>query len=168
MINDKVKEILNEQINKEFYSAYLYLAMSAYFAEMGLYGFAHWTEVQSREEIEHGMVLFDYVLKRNAKIELKNIETPHLEYNGILDVFEQIYQHEQHITASIDRIANLTENECDLATRNFIDRYLQEQIEEEDSVQKIIHKIRAFGSEKSSLYLLDKELGGREYKPYRC
>ena len=166
MINDKVKEILNEQINKEFYSAYLYLAMAAYLSDMGLYGFSKWAQIQSREEIDHGMVIFDYVIKRKAKIELKHIETPEFNMNGVIDIFKQIYEHERLITCYIDEIANLTENECDLATRNFIDNYLKEQIEEEDNVHRIIKKLEAFGDDKASLYLLDAELGQREYKPY--
>jgi len=167
MINEKVKEILNEQINKEFYSAYLYLAMSAYLSEMGLYGFSKWTEVQAREEIDHGMVIFDYVIKRKSKVELRGIINPQPQFNGVLDVFEQIYDHERSVTSAIDEIANLTECECDLATRNFIDNYLKEQIEEEDNVSRIIAKLRNFGTEKASLYLMDKELGQREYKPYK-
>ena len=166
MINDKVKEILNEQINKEFYSAYLYLSMAAYLSDMGLYGFAKWTKIQAREEIDHGMVIYDYVIKRKAKIELKSISTPEFEYNCVLDIFKQIYEHERLITCYIDEIAHLTENECDLATRNFIDNYLKEQIEEEDNVHKIIKKLEAFGSDHASLLLLDNELGKREYTPY--
>ena len=166
MINDKVKEILNEQINKEFYSAYLYLAMSAYLSEMGLYGFSKWTEIQAREEIDHGMVLFEYIIKRKSKVELKGLSAPDFHFNGVLDVFEQIYAHERMVTCSIDEIAHLSENECDLATRNFIDNYLKEQIEEEDNVQRIISKLKSFGTEKASLYLMDEELGKREYKQY--
>ncbi len=163
MINDKVKEILNEQINKEFYSAYLYLSMGAYLSDVGLYGFSKWMEIQAREEIDHGMILFNYILKRKAKVELKSLGGPELSFNGVEDIFNKAYEHERSITSAIDCIAGLTENECDLATRNFIDWYLKEQIEEEDNVLRIISKIKAFGSDKASLYLLDKELGNREY-----
>jgi len=163
MISDKIRDILNEQINKEFYSAYLYLAMSAYFSEIGLYGFANWTKVQSREEIDHGMILFEYVLNRKSQIRLTQLDAPALEWNGPVDVFEQIYQHERSITSSIDCVASMTEGECDLATRNFIDWYLKEQIEEEASVLRIISKLKAFGAEKSALYLIDRELADRQY-----
>ncbi|MBR1425179.1 ferritin [bacterium] len=163
MINDKVREILNEQINKELGSAYIYLAMSAYLADIGLYGFAHWTEVQSREEIDHAMILYKYILDRKAKVVLKPIQIDNEEYSGPVEVCEKIYEHERMITSSIDCVAYLTEDECDLATRNFIDWYLNEQIEEESSVLKVLSKFKAFGSEKASLYLLDKELGEREY-----
>ena len=163
MISDKVKDILNEQINKEFYSAYLYLSMSAYFAQLGLYGFSNWAKVQSREEIDHGMILFEYVIGRNSQINLSQISTPSFEMKSPLEVFEQIYAHERSITCAIDSVATMTEGECDLATRNFIDWYLREQIEEEANVSKIIAKLKAFGTEQAALYLLDKELESREY-----
>lgn len=165
MISDKIANVLNEQINKEFYSAYLYLAMSAYFSEIGLYGFSNWTKVQSREEIDHGMILFEYILNRKTPVKLQALEMPQIEMNGALGIFEQIYEHERMITSSIDCVADMSEGECDLATRNFIDWYLKEQIEEEAQVLKIISKLKAFGSETASLYLLDKELAQREYTP---
>ena len=163
MISDKIRDILNEQINKEFYSAYLYLSMSAYFSEIGLYGFSNWARIQSKEEIDHGMVLFEYILGRNSQIHLAQITTPSFDMSSPLAVFEQIYKHERSITAALDSVAITTEGECDLATRNFIDNYLKEQIEEEASVSKIIAKLKAFGAEKSVLYLIDKELQEREY-----
>lgn len=165
MISDKVRDILNEQINKEFYSSYLYLSMSAYFSEVGLYGFSNWAKVQSKEEIDHGMILFEYVLGRNSQIHLTQIATPSFDMSNPLAIFEQIYRHERSITAAIDGVATMTEGECDLATRNFIDWYLNEQIEEEAEVSKIIAKLKAFGEEKSALYLIDRELQKREYSP---
>jgi len=163
MISDKIRDILNEQINKEFYSAYLYLSMSAYFSETGLYGFSNWTKVQSKEEIDHGMILFEYILGRNSRVHLEQIDMPEFQMNSPLEIFEQIYQHERHITQAIDSVANTSDNECDLATRNFIDWYLKEQIEEEAAVSKIIAKLKAFGQEKAALLLLDKELAQRTY-----
>lgn len=164
MISDKIRDILNEQINKEFYSAYLYLSMSAYFSEIGLYGFSNWAKVQSKEEIDHGMILFEYVLGRNSQIHLAQISTPSFDMKSPIDVFEQIYNHERSITSAIDCVAEMTEGECDLATRNFIDWYLKEQIEEEAQVSRIIAKLKTFGSEKSALYLIDRELSSREYE----
>ncbi len=163
MISDKIRDILNEQINKEFYSAYLYLSMSAYFSEIGLYGFSNWAKVQSKEEIDHGMILFEYVLGRNSQVHLAQISMPTFDMSSPIEVFEQIYQHERSITSSIDSVANTSDNECDLATRNFIDWYLKEQIEEEASVSRIIAKLKAFGQEKSALFLIDRELSNREY-----
>ena len=98
MIGENVKEILNEQINKEFYSAYLYLAMSGYLSEIGLYGFSRWAEIQAREEIDHGMIVFEYLIRQNSRTELKGVETPKLKFGSPQEIFEQIYEHEKTIT----------------------------------------------------------------------
>lgn len=167
MINTKVEEILNEQINKEFYSAYLYLAMSAHFDEIGLRGFCHWTKVQAREEVDHGMIIFDYLIARNGNINLKQIEAPQADFQDPLQIFEKIYEHEKSVTSSIECVAYMSEDECDMATRNFIDWYIAEQVEEEATVFEIIKKLQMFGSDKTILYHLDKELAQREYKQHQ-
>lgn len=167
MINTKVEEILNEQINKEFYSAYLYLAMSAHFDEIGLRGFCHWTKVQAREEVDHGMIIFDYLIARNGNINLKQIEAPQADFQDTLQIFEKIYEHEKSVTSSIECVAYMSEDECDMATRNFIDWYIAEQVEEEATVFEIIKKLQMFGSDKTILYHLDKELAQREYKQHK-
>ena len=167
MINTKVEEILNEQINKEFYSAYLYLAMSAHFDEIGLRGFCHWTKVQAREEVDHGMIIFDYLIARNGNINLKQIEAPQADLQDTLQIFEKIYEHEKSVTASMECVAYMSEDECDMATRNFIDWYIAEQVEEEATVFEIIKKLQMFGSDKTILYHLDKELAQREYKQHK-
>lgn len=162
MITEKVKELLNEQINKEFYSGYLYLAMSAYFDKTGLHGFANWTKVKAKNEIDHGMSLFEYLLDRNSNIHLKSIAIPSKDFNSPIQVFEEIYEHEKNITSSINEIAYLSLEECDLATKNFINWYINEQVEEEKTALDIVTKLKLFGDEKISLYMLDKELS--EYK----
>lgn len=167
MINTKVEEILNEQINKEFYSAYLYLAMSAHFDEIGLRGFCHWTKVQAQEEVDHGMIIFDYLIARNGNINLKQIEAPQADFQDPLQIFEKIYEHEKSVTSSIECVAYMSEDECDMATRNFIDWYIAEQVEEEATVFEIIKKLQMFGSDKTILYHLDKELAQREYKQHK-
>ncbi len=167
MINTKVEEILNEQINKEFYSAYLYLAMSAHFDEIGLRGFCHWTKVQAREEVDHGMIIFDYLIARNGNVNLKQIEAPQADFQDPLQIFEKIYEHEKSVTSSIECVAYMSEDECDMATRNFIDWYIAEQVEEEATVFEIIKKLQMFGSDKTILYHLDKELAQREYKQHK-
>ena len=91
MISDTINNIINEQINKEFYSGYLYLSMSAHLKELGLFGFAKWTRIQAKEEVEHGLKLFDYLIERNSFVTLKQIKTPEFEYNGILSIFNTIY-----------------------------------------------------------------------------
>ena len=165
MLNSKVEDILNPQINKEFYSAYLYLAMSAYFDELGLKGFANWTKVQAKEEMDHGMILFNYIIERDGNIDLRPIEAPVRDFQNPLQVFELIYEHEKSVTGSIETVANLSEDECDRATRHFIDWYISEQVEEEAQVLDVIKMIKMFGTETCILYHIDKELLQREYKP---
>ena len=167
MINKKVEDILNAQINKEFYSAYLYLAMSAYFDEIGLKGFSHWTKIQAHEEVDHGMIIFDYIIARNGNVDLKQIDIPETDFREPLQVFEKIYEHEKTVTSSIDCVASMSEEECDLATRTFIDWYISEQVEEEANAYEVIKRMRMFSGDKSVLYHLDKELAQRVYKPHK-
>ena len=166
MINEKVENVLNSQINKEFYSAYLYLAMSAYFDEIGLYGFSNWTKVQAREEVDHGMILFDYIIERDGTVKLTQMEAPDKYFQNPVHVFEKILEHEKYVTESINCVASMSEDECDLATRHFINWYISEQVEEEANARDVITKLKMFGDEKSSLFHLDQELGKREYKAH--
>lgn len=163
MISEKIENILNEQINKEFYSAYLYLLMGAYFDEIGLKGFSNWCKVQAREEVDHGMILFDYIIERQGKVNLMQINAPENNLTSPLEIFEKIYEHEKYVTESINRVANMTDDECDLATRYFINWYISEQVEEEANVDDIIKKLKMFGDEKAALYHLDTELMTRQY-----
>ena len=162
MISDTINRIINEQINKEFYSGYLYLSMSAYLRELGLFGFASWTKLQAKEEVGHGLKLFDYLIERNSFVTLKQIKTPEFEFNGILSIFNTIYEHEKCITSSVMQIAKAAEEECDRTTLSFIDWFINEQIEEEQNVKDIIKRLELFGDDKTSLYLMDKELGERK------
>ena len=161
MISDAINNIINEQINKEFYSGYLYLSMSAYLRELGLFGFASWTKHQAKEEVEHGLKLFDYVIERNSFVTLKQIKTPEFEFNGIVSIFNHIYEHEKCITSSVMKIAKTAEEECDRTTLAFIDWFITEQIHEEQTVKDIIKRLELFGDDKTSLFLMDKELGER-------
>ena len=160
-ISDSINEILNEQINKEFYSGYLYLSMSAHLKELGLFVIASWMRHQAREEVEHGLKIFDYLINCNSFVTLKQIRTPEFEYNGILSIFNRVYEHEKCITESVMKVAEKADEECDRTTLNFIDWFIEEQIEEEENIKNIIKRIELFGDDKVSLYLLDKELGER-------
>ena len=162
MVSDKINEVINEQINKEFYSGYLYLSMSAYLKEMGLFGFSSWLKHQAKEEVEHGLKLFDHLIGRNSFVTLKQIKTPEFEFNGITSVFNKIYEHEKSITKSVMTIAKLAEDECDRLTLTFIDWFINEQVEEELQVLNIIKRLELFGDDKVALYLMDKELGERK------
>ena len=162
MVSEKINEIINEQINKEFYSGYLYLSMSAHLKELGLFGFASWTKHQAKEEVEHGLRLLDYLLERDSFVTLKQISTPEYEYNGVISIFQKIYEHEKCITSSVMRIAKLAEEECDRKTLTFIDWFITEQVQEEEAVKNIIKRLERFGEENSSLLLIDQELAKRE------
>ena len=161
MISNTINEILNEQINKEFYSGYLYLSMSAHLKELGLNGFASWMKHQAKEEVEHGLKIFDYLINCNSFVTLKQIKSPEFEFDGILSIFNRVYEHEKCITESVMKVAQRAEEECDRITLNFIDWFVAEQVEEELAIKNIIKRIELFGDDKVALYLLDKELGER-------
>lgn len=162
MINENINKVLNEQINKEFYSGYLYLSLSAQMREKGLNGFASWLKIQSREEVEHGLRIFDYLINCNSFVTLKQINAPDINYDNTLSVFNTIYEHEKSITRAIMSIARLAEDECDRTTLNFLDWFIQEQVSEEETVKNIIKRLNLFGEDKIALYLIDKELAERK------
>ena len=160
VISDKIQGILNEQINKEFYSAYLYLAISAYFDEIGLKGFSHWTRIQAREEVDHGMILFDYIIERQGTVNLTPVTAPEARYGSPLEVFELIYSHEKYVTESINCVATMSDDDCDLATRYFINWYISEQVEEEALFGGVVDKLTMAGD--AGLLFLDSQLGKRQ------
>ena len=161
MISNTINEFLNEQINKEFYSGYLYLSMSAHLKELGLCGFASWTRLQAKEEVEHGLKIFDYIINNDSFVTLKQIRTPDFEFQGIISIFNRILEHEKCITRSVMEIAQKAEEEGDRTTLNFIEWFIAEQNEEEEAVKNIIKRLELFGDDKVALYLMDKELGER-------
>jgi len=161
MISNLINESLNEQINKEFYSGYLYLSISAGMKERGLNGFASWLKLQAKEEVEHGLKIFDYLIDCNSFVTLRQIKTPEFEFSGIFSAFGHIYEHEQCITRAIMAIAKQAEEECDRTTLNFVDWFIEEQVQEEEMVKNIIKRLELFGDDKVALYLIDKELGER-------
>ena len=161
MISETINNAINKQINKEFYSGYLYLSMSAHLREIGLLGFAQWTKLQAEEEVEHGTKLFNYLIDRKGTVNLEQIAKPIFSMNNPLEIFEFIYEHEKTVTKSVMEIAELAEDERDRMTLMFMDWYINEQIEEEYNVHKIIQQLKHFGSEGTSLYLIDKEAGER-------
>lgn len=163
MINEKVGNILNEQINKEFYSSYLYLSMSAYFSDMGLLGFANWMRVQAQEEVCHGMLIYDFLIDRNYKVVLTKIETPPNTWENPLHVMEESLKHEVFVTGLINNIVTVAEEVKDRATMSYMNWFVDEQVEEESNAQDIISKLKLIGDDKSALYLLDKDLSARVF-----
>jgi ferritin len=161
MINENVSKILNEQVNKEFYSAYLYLSMSAYFSNIGLLGFANWMRVQAQEEQAHAMFIYDFLINRGEKVVLTAIDNPPYNWKNPLDVMENVLEHEVYVTGLINNIVNIAEEAKDRATISYMNWFVDEQVEEEASSQDIISKLKLIGDDKSALYLLDKDLSIR-------
>lgn len=163
MLNKKVEEALNAQINAEMWSAYLYLSMAAYCHSIGQPGMASWFEVQFKEEQDHAKILFNYVNSRNGRVELRPIDAVPLEWNGVLDVFESTLAHEQKVTSLINDLYALTHEQNDFATQSMLKWFIDEQIEEEETAQTIIDNIRMIKDNGYGIYMLDKELGARTY-----
>lgn len=163
MINENVKQIINEQINKEFYSAYLYLSMSAYFSDMGLLGFANWMRVQTQEESAHAMLMYDFLISRGAKVVLKAVNAPGKDWKSPLEVMENVLIHEVYVTGLINNIVAVAEEAKDRATMSYMNWFVDEQVEEESNAQDIISKLKLIGDDKSALYLLDKDLAARVF-----
>ena len=163
MLNKKVEEALNAQINAELWSAYLYLSMSAYCHSAGQPGMAKWFEVQFGEEQDHAKILFNYINSRGGRVILKPIDEVPTEWNSILDVFENTLKHEQKVTALINDLYALTHAENDFATQSMLKWFIDEQVEEEENAQEIIDKIKMIKDNGYGIYMLDKELGARTY-----
>lgn len=164
-MNKKMEKAINQQINEEAFSAYLYLQMSAWFAEQGLSGFANWMRVQNQEETSHMEKFYDFVIQRGGSVELEAIEKPQKNWKNPLDAFHETLKHEQHITACIDKLVNLARDEKDNASFNFLQWYVSEQVEEEDNVNTLISKLKLAGDNGALLYMIDQELAARVFTP---
>ncbi len=161
MISEKMQTALNEQVNKEFYSAYMYLAMSAHCNTLGLPGFAHWMRMQYEEENMHVTRMYDYILDQGGQVHLKTIEEPPVEYGTPLNVFETTLEHEQFVTSLIHKLMDLAVEEHDYATQTFLQWYVSEQVEEESNVNEILLPLRMVGDDKGGLMLIDQQLAQR-------
>lgn len=161
MLNKKIEEALNSQINAEMYSSYLYLSMSAYFESTGLSGFANWMRAQAQEELMHAMKFYDYVNERGGRVILGPIEAPLSEWESPLATFEATYEHEQKVTGLINDLVNLAMEEKDHATNTFLQWFVTEQVEEEASASEIVNKLKLIGDAPGGLFMLDRELGTR-------
>ncbi|MDK2892110.1 ferritin [Methanohalophilus sp.] len=165
MLSEKITKALNEQINKEMYSAYLYMAMSAHSTYVGLDGFANWFMVQYQEEMTHAMRIYNYLKEQGARIELQAIDQPPVDFGTPLDMFEKTLAHEQFITKSINDLLTLANEEKDYATAIFLQWFVTEQIEEESNDNEIIAKLKLAGEDGNGLFMIDKELGARVFVP---
>ncbi|MBN2460489.1 MAG: ferritin [Candidatus Cloacimonetes bacterium] len=165
MISKKMQEAINEQINRELYSEYLYLSMVAYFESIGLSGFANFFRVQVQEERFHALKFFDYINERGGRVILKKIDQPQIDFNSPVEVFELSYKHEQFITKSINELMDIAIKENDHATRSFLNWYVDEQVEEEDSMDNILNQLRLIDGKGQGVLMLDRELAGRTFNP---
>ena len=163
MLNKKIEEALNAQINAELWSAYLYLSMGAYCHSNGNPGMGKWFEVQFQEEQDHAKILFNYVIQRGGRVTLAQIDAVPTEWKSILDVFESTLAHEQKVTQLINDLFALTTAENDYATQSALKWFIDEQVEEEETAQNIIDNLKMIKDNGYGLYMLDKELGSRTY-----
>ncbi len=163
MLDTKVAELLNEQINKEFYSAYLYLDFSNYFKAQGLEGFANWYRVQAQEERDHAVLFMQYLQNNGCKVTLEAIDKPDKVFASFGDPLKAGYEHEQYVTGLIHTIYEAANVVKDFRTMQFLDWFVKEQGEEENNAEGMIKKFDLFGSDPRALYMLDSELAGRGY-----
>lgn len=165
MLNIQMEKALNEQINAEFYSSYMYLSMSTYFESVGLPGAAQWMQAQAQEEWFHGMKLYDHVNERGGRVLLKAIPQPPTSWKSTLQVFQDVLAHEEKVTGLINNLVNLALDNRDHATNIFLQWFVSEQVEEEASVGAVLGKLKLIGKDSSGLFALDAELGQRIFTP---
>ena len=163
MMNTKVRNLLNAQINKEFYSAYLYLDFSNYFKARGLDGFANWYMIQAQEERDHAMLFYQYLQNENQPVTLDAIAKPDKVLTCDMDVLRAGLEHEEYVTSLINDIYSAAYDVKDFRTMQFLDWFVKEQGEEETNANDLITKMELFGSDPKSLYMLNQELAARVY-----
>ena len=165
MLSKTLEKALNEQVNKEYYSAFLYLSMSSYFESENLLGMAAWMRTQYEEEIMHALKIFDMIVDMEGKIELKPIDGPPMEFDSPLDAFNKTLEHERNVTGMINNIYSLAREENNYAVQSALQWFIDEQVEEEKSALEIVRQLEMIGDETTPLLLLDSKLGSRETNP---
>ncbi len=165
MISKKLQIAINEQINKELFSEYLYISMQAWFANQNLDGFANWMDAQGKEERFHALKFYNYLLERGGKVELKAIEQPTIDFGTPLKAFTAVLKHEQFISKSINDLMDIAIKENDHACKSFLQWFVDEQVEEETNAEKVIAKLKMIGDNSYGILMLDTELGTRVFTP---
>ena len=161
MLSDKMQAALNSQLNAELYSGYLYLSMNAYFKALNLDGFANWMYYQAQEELTHGMKLYDFINQRGGQVVLDQIEAPPTSWGSPLAVFEATLEHEQKVTGLINDLMEVALSERDHATQIFLQWFVSEQVEEEESVGGVLEQLKLMGAAEGGLFMIDRELAKR-------
>ena len=165
MIKESLQKAINQQIIREMYSSNLYLSMAAYYATINLNGFANWMRIQAEEELFHALKFFDFVLDRGGHVELDAIAAPQVKWNNAVTPFEDAFIHEQKVTAWINELMELANQEKDYATISFLNWFVDEQVEEEKNTSEILDRLHLSGDSKASLFMLDNELKTRVFTP---
>jgi ferritin len=165
MFDAKMGKALNGQLNAELYSAYLYLAMSAYLDSIHLPGFASWMQIQAKEETLHAMKFFRYIQERGGRVLLEAIDEPKTEWNSPEDVFKHVLKHEQKVTELIHGLVDLARELKDYPTEAFLQWFVSEQVEEESTAEDVLEKVKMAGDRGGGLLMLDRELGSRTFTP---
>lgn len=163
MLDKNVVDLLNQQVNKEFYSAYLYLEFSNFYYDQGLEGFGNWFKIQAQEERDHAMLFIQYLQNNGEKVVLDAIDRPKADLSSAKDVLEETLKHEQYVTSLIHNIYDAAYSKKDFRTMQFLDWFVKEQGEEEANADNNLKKYQLFGDDPKSLYMLDNELGTRVY-----
>jgi len=162
MLNSKIQDTLNKQINAEMFSSYLYLSMAAWAESQGFKGMAHWMRMQVQEENLHAMKFIDFVLERGGRVHLTALEGPKVEWASPLDVFTDVCAHEAKVTGLINELVDLAVGESDHATNAFLQWFVTEQVEEEATARDIRDRLKLAGASGATLYMVDRELGRRD------
>lgn len=161
MISKTVEAAINDQIKHEFYSAYLYLSMSAWAEHANLPGAAHWLRVQAEEEQTHAMKFFDYVFDQGGQVTLQAIAQPPATFTSLLDLFEQVLAHERKVTGLIHRLYEIAAGEKDYATQTMLQWFINEQVEEEKNASLIVEQLKMIGTQGTPLFMMDRQLAAR-------
>lgn len=162
MLSANIEKSLNDQLNAEMYSSYLYLSMNAYFKSVHLDGFANWMYAQAQEELMHAMKFYDFINQRGGRVVLSAIDAPPTAWDSPLAVFEETLKHEKKVTGLINALVETALSENDHATNIFLQWFVSEQVEEEDSVGSVLEQLKLLGDAKGGLFMLDRELAKRE------
>lgn len=161
MLSEKIENALNSQLNAELYSSYLYLSMNAFFKSIDLDGFANWMHAQAQEELMHAMKFYDFINQRGGRVVLSHIEAPPTEWNSPVEVFEETLKHEQKVTSLINDLVEVSLAEHDHATNIFLQWFVTEQVEEEESVGHVLQQLKLINDTKNGIFMIDRELATR-------
>lgn len=167
MLKERIEKELNKQHNAEMFSAYLYLSMSAFLASKNLSGFANWMQIQFQEEQAHAMKLYNYILDRGGRVTLEAIEKPQTEWKDVIDVFEEVFKHEQKVTGLINNLVDISIEEKDHATVGELQWFVTEQVEEEANASDLLDQLKLIEGKGSGLFMLDREMKQRVFVPIK-